>query len=81
MNLQNVKCKYLTTVYAVIFCEQLCLILMLTSSGLGYVDALGISPLLQLWPTLFFLKDYLLEVLSRLGPEYLGKFISDYIIH
>lgn len=46
--------------------------IVLKSSGLSYIDALGITPLLQLWPTLFLLKDYILEALSRLGPEYLG---------
>lgn len=49
---------------------------MLKLSSLNYIDTFRITLLLKFWFTLFFLKDYTLEALLKLGPEYLGQFIS-----
>ena len=49
---------------------------MLKLSSLNYIDTFRITLLLKFWSTLFFLKDYTLEALLKLGPEYLGQFIS-----
>lgn len=68
--------KYLTIICAVILSEQICLNLLLKLNGLNDSDVCGNILLLKLWPTLLFLKDYLLEALLGSCPDDLDQFIS-----